>query len=97
MQQQTVSTGDRGRPDMDSAYQVPSSDVERKLTVLWQNTLGVSPIGINDNFFELGGDSIEAIQIQHFINRDFKLNLKNTEFLENATIAGMSQLIEDAT
>ena len=46
------------------------------------------------NFLDLGGDSIEAIQIQHSIHRDFDLRIKNTEFLAEPTIAALAALIE---
>ena len=46
------------------------------------------------DFFDLGGDSIESIQIQHAISRDFEVVIKNTEFLYNPTIAGLAVLFE---
>jgi FkbH-like protein len=39
---------------------LPRNSLEQKLVELWEEVLGVSPIGIHDNFFELGGDSIKA-------------------------------------
>jgi FkbH-like protein len=39
---------------------LPRNPLEQKLVKLWEEALGVSPIGIHDNFFELGGDSIKA-------------------------------------
>ena len=69
--------------------------VEKALTELWEKTLGFSPIGVDDHFFDLGGDSIEAIQIQHAIHRDFDLRIKNTEFLANPTIAALAALIAE--
>ena len=41
-----------------------------------------------------GGDSIEAIQIQHAIHREFDLRVKNTEFLSEPTIAALARLID---
>ena len=51
------------RPALSSDYIEPGNDGERILTGIWQNALGIEPIGINDNFFELGGDSVLNIQI----------------------------------
>ena len=39
------------------------NNVENKLTKIWEETLGFSPIKTTDNFFEIGGDSILSIQI----------------------------------
>ncbi len=50
----------RIRPDLDKQYQEPTTELERQLVGLWEQSLGVDQVGINDNFFELGGDSILA-------------------------------------
>ena len=83
----------RGRDMLKNAYRAPRDDVEKSLARLWEKTLGIAPIGIDDDFIDLGGDSIEAIQIQHAIQRDFELRIKNTEFLAEPTIAALAQLI----
>ena len=43
----------------------PSTALEKKLTVLWESTLGLpsGSIGVDDNFFKLGGDSIAAMRL----------------------------------
>ena len=35
----------------------PRDNIERKLTKIWEELLGVKPIGVKDNFFDLGGHS----------------------------------------
>ncbi len=37
--------------------------IEKTLTRIWEEVLGLKDVSINDNFFELGGDSIMSIQI----------------------------------
>jgi NADPH:quinone reductase-like Zn-dependent oxidoreductase/acyl carrier protein len=88
-----VAGAGRKRDTLETEYRAPETAVERALTELWEKTLGFSPIGVDDHFFDLGGDSIEAIQIQHAIHRDFNLRIKNTEFLANPTIAALAALI----
>jgi NADPH:quinone reductase-like Zn-dependent oxidoreductase/acyl carrier protein len=83
----------RRRDAVETEYRAPGTAVEQALAELWEKVLGFSPIGIDDHFFDLGGDSIEAIQIQHGIHRDFDLRIKNTEFLANPTIAALAALI----
>ena len=88
-----LAGGGRGRERLQTAYRAPETAVEKALALLWEKTLGIQPIGIDDDFVELGGDSIEAIQIQHAIHRDFDLRIKNTEFLAGPTIAALAALI----
>jgi len=85
----------RGRAGLKTPYRAPEGDVETALSRLWEKTLGISPIGVDDDFVELGGDSIEAIQIQHAIHREFDLRVKNTEFLSEPTIAALARLIDE--
>ncbi len=48
---------------VEKTYVAPITEIERDLVDVWENVLGISPIGISSNFFELGGDSIKAIQL----------------------------------
>jgi amino acid adenylation domain-containing protein/non-ribosomal peptide synthase protein (TIGR01720 family) len=46
-----------------NAYVAPTSDLQQRLAVLWQDVLKREQIGVTDNFFDLGGDSIISIQL----------------------------------
>jgi thioesterase domain-containing protein len=58
-------------------YIAPRDKIEKKLAKLWQEVLGVHPIGVKDGFFELGGRSILAarlfIKIAHSFGRELPL------------------------
>ncbi|MNW27829.1 Plipastatin synthase subunit A [compost metagenome] len=47
--------------DMD--YLAPETELEQILVSIWEEVIGVQPIGVKHNFFELGGDSIKALQM----------------------------------
>ena len=51
------------RPLLDSVCMAPRNAVEERLTRIWENVLGVEPIGVQDNFFELGGHSLSAARL----------------------------------
>jgi amino acid adenylation domain-containing protein/non-ribosomal peptide synthase protein (TIGR01720 family) len=51
------------RPALDTPYVAPSDPVERKLAEIWEELLGVAPVGVHDNFLALGGDSVLGIQL----------------------------------
>jgi len=44
-------------------YDEPATEMEKIISEVWKQVLGVEKIGVNDNFFELGGDSINAIRV----------------------------------
>jgi len=51
------------RPPLDTAYAAARSDTEALIASIWEEMLGVSPIGVEDDFFALGGHSLLAIQV----------------------------------
>ncbi|WNG56874.1 amino acid adenylation domain-containing protein [Archangium gephyra] len=54
-------------PDMHaqpaSTVLAPRDELELRLTRLWEEVLGVHPVGVRGNFFELGGHSLLAVQL----------------------------------
>ncbi|HEY2740250.1 MAG TPA: condensation domain-containing protein, partial [Thermoanaerobaculia bacterium] len=52
-----------GRPNLKNPYVAPESEIERQLTAIWQELLGIDPVGVHDSFFDLGGDSLQAVQV----------------------------------
>ncbi|RXF01352.1 non-ribosomal peptide synthetase/type I polyketide synthase [Pseudoalteromonas sp. PS5] len=46
-----------------SEYLAPQTDVEKVLSSIWEELLGIAKVGIKDNFFSLGGDSILSTQV----------------------------------
>jgi non-ribosomal peptide synthase protein (TIGR01720 family) len=51
------------RPSLSTEYVAPTTDEEKLLATIWQETLGISKVGVNDNFFELGGESLLGVKI----------------------------------
>lgn len=44
-------------------YEEPTTDLEKNLVQIWQDTLGIEKISTSSNFFQLGGDSIKAMKM----------------------------------
>lgn len=67
----------------------PHTDIERALTQIWSQVLGLPMVGVHDNFFELGGDSIRGIQM---ISRAGALGLRFTpkQLFQFQTIAELA-------
>src|SRR5215471_4696290 len=47
----------------DQDYVAPRNSVERKLVAIWEDVLGVKPIGIRTSFFDFGGNSLIAVRL----------------------------------
>ena len=77
------------RPELQAEYEAPRTEVERSLVRIWQEVLGIEPIGIHDNYYELGGDSVGSIQVIAKANQSgLALSIKN--ILEHQTIARLA-------
>lgn len=63
----------------------PRDILEEKMTNVWQDALGVPPIGVTDNFFALGGDSIKALRLVYDVNEAFGANLKLMDIFKYET------------
>ena len=69
----------------------PRNEVERIITDIWQNVLGVERIGIHDNFFELGGHSLLATQVISRVRDAFGQEVALRSLFEQPTVAGLAQ------
>ena len=91
-----ISTQPRhSRPELSNAYIAPRNELEKMLTNIWQEVLGIKQIGIHDNFFELGGDSLMAIQVISQVRKTFGTEFSVRKMLEIPTVAGLSDQIEN--
>ena len=78
------------RPLISTAFIAPDTPVERELAAIWQELLGISPIGVRDNFFELGGHSLLATQVLSRIRAKFHIQLPLRALFDAATIADLA-------
>jgi acyl transferase domain-containing protein len=88
--------GTYARPQLATEYHAPSTDVEEVVAAMWEELLGISPIGVHDDFFALGGHSLLATQIIVRCRESFGLELQLKAIFEAPTIARFSVLVEDA-
>ncbi|WP_193200008.1 type I polyketide synthase [Nostoc sp. MG11] len=92
----TASFTHHTRPNLRNAYIAPTNEIEQTITNLWQDILGIKPIGITDDFFELGGNSLMAIQIISRLRDIYLVDLSIANFFETSTILNSAQIILQA-
>jgi amino acid adenylation domain-containing protein/non-ribosomal peptide synthase protein (TIGR01720 family) len=70
-----LEPGTMGKEDN---YSPPTTELEKILTEVWQEVMGMEKIGIADSYFNLGGDSIKAIQVSsRLLSYDLKLEIND--------------------
>lgn len=81
------------RPDLTLPYIRPQSELETKLSEIWQEVLGIQPIGIADDFFALGGDSLKATRVISRVMKHFQCDVPLRLLFESPTIDAMALVI----
>jgi NAD(P)-dependent dehydrogenase (short-subunit alcohol dehydrogenase family) len=96
-----TTTGDseisQTRPFLSKAYTTPRNETERHLTGIWQQVMGIVPIGVDDNFFELGGHSVIALRIASQVHTLLGQELPLQTLLEHPTIGEQAAILLQKT
>jgi phthiocerol/phenolphthiocerol synthesis type-I polyketide synthase E len=82
------------RPAINTSYIAPSTELETRVAAVWQQVLGVEPIGIHDNFFEMGGDSFVGIQLITELKKEFHTDLPVVALFEAPTVAALAKQLQ---
>jgi amino acid adenylation domain-containing protein len=64
----------------------PRTALELELVQLWEELLGVSPIGVTDSFFEVGGHSLLAVRLVARLRQRFAAGLPLAVLFEAPTV-----------
>jgi amino acid adenylation domain-containing protein len=78
------------RPELDRGFVAPHDAFERQLTHMWEDLLGVKPIGVQDDFFELGGHSLLAVQLFARIEKVTGKRLPLATLFQSPTVAHLA-------
>ncbi len=60
---QALPTASDSNKRNEAGYVGGRDEIERKLIKIWEELLGMKPIGVKDNFFDLGGHSLLATRL----------------------------------
>lgn len=71
----------------------PRYQLEFQLTKIWEEILGIEPIGIKDNFFELGGHSLLVMRLISKLNELCGKNLPLNALFAAPTIEQLAKLL----
>jgi thioesterase domain-containing protein/acyl carrier protein len=84
---------DRSRPELDKVFVAPRDDLESQLAHIWEEVLGVRPVGATDNFFELGGHSLLAVRLFAVIEKQLGRKLPLTTVFQGATVEHLAGVL----
>jgi amino acid adenylation domain-containing protein/non-ribosomal peptide synthase protein (TIGR01720 family) len=81
------------RPELEQRYVAPRNDIESALVELWQEVLGINPIGVSDNFFDLGGHSLKATRLLAKVRSIFRTQLPLSVVFEATTVEALASAL----
>ncbi|MBO9478686.1 SDR family NAD(P)-dependent oxidoreductase [Shimia sp. R11_0] len=83
------------RPELETDYVAPETDIQRVLAGFWQELLGVAQVGIRDSFFDLGGHSLIAVRLFAMVKKAWAVEFPISVLFEAPTIESCAALIAD--
>jgi amino acid adenylation domain-containing protein len=83
------------RLELTDPFISPRDTPEAQMVRLWEEILGIRPIGVRDNFFELGGDSLLAACLFARIRKVYGPDLPPGSLLKAPTVEQLVRLLED--
>ncbi|OXA98969.1 hypothetical protein B0A72_22935, partial [Flavobacterium pectinovorum] len=78
-----------GRDLIRKAFLAARNETEHKLTVIFQEVLGIDNVGISDNFFEMGGHSLMVGQVLNKMHQNLNMQISFKDFFAYPTIEGI--------
>ena len=83
------------RPQLLNDYVEPANNVERTLARIWEDILGIGPIGSNDSFFELGGHSLSSVQLVFRLREAFQIAIPIDYPFKTPVLADLATVVEE--
>nr|WP_052313046.1 non-ribosomal peptide synthetase [Corallococcus coralloides] len=77
------------------AFVPPTTELERNLTALWQEVLGVERVGLEDRFFDLGGNSLLLVQLHSRMRGLLKVEVPLAELFQFSNIAALVARVQE--
>jgi len=85
---------DRGRK---RSAAPPTTDTEKRISMIWSEILGGGPYGAGDDFFQMGGQSLAAMQVITRLNSIYGLDMTVLECFEQSTLGELAAHVDQLT
>jgi non-ribosomal peptide synthetase component F/thioesterase domain-containing protein/acyl carrier protein len=74
-------------------YLAPRDELENSLVAIWEEVLGVRPIGVQTSFFKLGGYSLMIVRLFARINKALGTSLPITTIFNAPTVEQLADIV----
>ncbi|HEY2391552.1 MAG TPA: beta-ketoacyl synthase N-terminal-like domain-containing protein [Candidatus Angelobacter sp.] len=87
---------ENSRAHLGAEYVAPGNFTQQKIAEMWEELLGIHPIGIHDEFLRLGGNSLLAIRVAAQLRQAFQIEFPLEVLLNSPTVSDIALFVEDA-
>jgi phthiocerol/phenolphthiocerol synthesis type-I polyketide synthase E len=84
------------RSHLGAEFVAPGNSTEQKIAEIWEELLGIHPVGIHDEFLRLGGNSLLAIRVAAELREAFQIEFPLAALLRSSTVSEIALFVEDA-
>jgi len=82
-------------PKRERVFVPPRNTAEALICELWEQILGIYPVGIRDDFMELGGDSLLAARLMTHLELHFGRKFPRSRLLSASTVEELAATIPE--
>ena len=75
--------------------EAPETEVQKTVCTIFKDILDTRNVGVNSNFFELGGNSLQATMLIVRLNKNFEIEVSQSDFYSNPTVSFLAEKIEE--
>lgn len=86
----------RPRPDLSGAFIAPAPGLERDIAAIWEEALGVRPVGAHDPLRDLGGRSIHLVRIHGLLAERLGVEIELASLFRFGTVSLLASHLADA-
>ncbi|OHT47049.1 non-ribosomal peptide synthetase [Flavobacterium tructae] len=83
------------KDSLTSEYEAPGTDLERSITLIWQELLNLEKVGVNDLFFDIGGHSLNAVSLISLLHKKLSIKIEIKDIFKYSTIRSLASFIEE--
>ncbi|NMG21590.1 non-ribosomal peptide synthetase [Brasilonema bromeliae] len=89
----TLPAPDLVKQDLQATFVAPHDDLEKTLSQIWEEVLGIQPIGVRDDFFDLGGHSLLAVRLFAQIEKKFDKKLPLATLFQSGSVEALANIL----
>ncbi|WP_444546339.1 amino acid adenylation domain-containing protein [Archangium lansingense] len=84
------------RPTLESSFVAPRDALELQLVRIWEELLGLQPVGLQSNFFEQGGHSLLGMRLMSMIRERLGRSLPVAALFQSPTLEELAVRLRQA-